>query len=39
VKFSHQLIAHGRRICSAKKPGCPGCPLRPYCDYGARVGQ
>jgi endonuclease-3 len=37
VKFSHQMIAHGRRICSAQKPGCPHCPLLPYCDYGARV--
>ena len=37
VKFSHQLIAHGRRTCSAKKPNCPHCPLLPYCDSGARV--
>ena len=37
VKFSHQLIAHGRRICTAKKPGCPHCPLLPYCDYGSRT--
>jgi endonuclease III len=37
VKFSHQLIAHGRRVCSAKKPDCLHCPLRPHCDYGAKV--
>ena len=37
VKFSHQLIAHGRRICSAKKPDCPHCPLLPYCAYGAKA--
>ncbi|MGO8762697.1 MAG: endonuclease III [Desulfobaccales bacterium] len=37
VQFSHQLIMHGRRICSAKKPDCPHCPLLPYCDYGAKV--
>ena len=37
VKFSHQMIAHGRGICAAKKPDCPHCPLRPYCDYGAKV--
>ena len=37
VKFSHQMIGHGRRICSAKKPDCPHCPLLPYCDYGARL--
>jgi endonuclease-3 len=35
VNFSHQLILHGRRLCSAKKPDCPHCPLLPYCDYGA----
>ncbi len=37
VKFSHQLIWHGRQICTAKKPACPHCPLLPYCDYGAKV--
>jgi endonuclease-3 len=37
IKFSHQMIWHGRRICSAKKPDCPACPLLPYCDYGPRV--
>jgi endonuclease-3 len=37
IKFSHQMIWHGRRICSAKKPVCPACPLLPYCDYGSRV--
>ena len=34
VKFSHQLIQHGRRICTAKKPRCSICPLLPHCDYG-----
>jgi len=37
IKFSHQMIWHGRRICSAKKPDCPSCPLLAYCDYGPRV--
>jgi endonuclease-3 len=37
IKFSHQMIWHGRRICSAQKPDCPACPLLPYCDYGPRV--
>jgi len=37
IKFSHQMIAHGRGICAAKKPDCRHCPLRPYCDYGAKV--
>jgi endonuclease-3 len=37
VKFSHQMIWHGRRICTAKKPDCLHCPLLPYCDYGAKA--
>lgn len=37
VKFSHQMIWHGRQICTAKKPDCPHCPLLPYCDYGQKV--
>jgi endonuclease III len=37
VKFSHQMIWHGRQICMAKKPDCPRCPLLPYCDYGAKA--
>jgi endonuclease-3 len=34
VQFSHQLIFHGRQICTAKNPRCPVCPLLPFCDYG-----
>ncbi len=29
--FSHWLIWHGRRRCSARKPDCPGCELRILC--------
>jgi endonuclease-3 len=36
-KFSHQMIWHGRQICSAKNPKCPQCPLLPYCNYGQRA--
>ncbi len=32
--FSHQIIAHGRTICDAKKPKCPVCHLLPYCRFG-----
>jgi len=31
ILFSHQLIWHGRRICSARKPACDTCPLAPHC--------
>ena len=37
TKFSHQAIWHGRRICTAKKPQCPACPLLPLCDYGQQA--
>jgi endonuclease-3 len=29
--FSHWLIWHGRRRCSARKPDCDGCEIRPLC--------
>ena len=29
--FSHWLIWHGRRRCTARKPDCPGCELRSLC--------
>jgi len=31
------LIRHGRRICSARKPDCPRCPLLGVCPYGKRA--
>jgi endonuclease-3 len=37
--FSHQIIWHGRRVCTAQKPQCPVCPLLPYCDYGQDAGK
>ena len=27
------LIRHGRRLCSARSPDCPECPLRRLCPY------
>jgi endonuclease III len=36
IKFSHQLIQHGRGLCQARKPKTELCPLRPYCDYAAQ---
>lgn len=29
--FSHLLIFHGRKICQARKPKCPQCPLKDFC--------
>ncbi|MCX5646332.1 MAG: endonuclease III [Phycisphaerae bacterium] len=34
--FSHLLIFHGRRICAARKPHCPECPIAQYCPAANR---
>jgi endonuclease-3 len=31
--FSLRLIFFGRETCMARKPKCPGCPLKPLCPY------
>jgi endonuclease-3 len=31
IRFSHQIIWHGRRVCFARKPNCAGCSLAPFC--------
>lgn len=31
IQFSHRLIHHGRRICIARRPRCPECPLLDVC--------
>jgi endonuclease-3 len=35
TRFSHQMIFHGRQVCFARKPNCPGCALNVVCP---RVG-
>jgi endonuclease-3 len=35
VAFSHRMIQHGRRVCTARKPQCEACPLEKLCP---RVG-
>lgn len=35
AKAHHQLIHHGRQICSARNPKCHICPIAPYCRYAA----
>ena len=29
----HWLILHGRYVCKARKPDCPGCLIRDLCEY------
>lgn len=31
INFSHTLIWHGRKICTARKPKCAKCPLESLC--------
>jgi len=35
IAFSHRMIQHGRRYCTARKPNCEECPLESLCP---RVG-
>jgi endonuclease-3 len=32
ISLSHQMILHGRQVCKARKPLCPGCPVEKECD-------
>jgi endonuclease III len=31
IDFSHEIIFHGRRCCTARKPNCPACPVEDLC--------
>jgi endonuclease-3 len=33
----HWLILHGRYVCLARKPGCPECVIRNWCEYKAKT--
>jgi endonuclease-3 len=35
--FSHWIIWHGRRRCSARKPDCEHCEIQPLCPAGLRT--
>lgn len=35
--FSHLLIWHGRRRCSARSPDCPNCEVKKLCPTGQKV--
>jgi len=38
IRFSHQVIWHGRRVCFARKPNCAGCTLAPFCPSAGLEG-
>jgi len=29
----HRMVLHGRAVCVARRPNCPGCTLRAWCDH------
>ncbi len=40
IEIAHLLIWHGRRVCTARKPNCPACPLNDICPSARwSVGQ
>ena len=36
IRFSHQMIWHGRRVCFARKPDCANCILAASCPSAGR---
>lgn len=37
IDFSHRLIWHGRRLCTARKPRCGECPLASCCPSAGKI--
>jgi endonuclease-3 len=33
TRFCHLVQAHGRRVCLARSPACPACPVRALCPW------
>jgi endonuclease-3 len=33
ARFCHLIQAHGRRVCHARIPACPTCPVRALCPW------
>jgi endonuclease-3 len=31
IRFTHQIIEHGRSVCIARRPRCSACVLAPHC--------
>ena len=31
--FCHMIVYHGRKICKARKPDCPECHIKNYCQF------
>jgi endonuclease-3 len=37
LDFNYTLVNHGRKICQARKPRCPECPLQKLCPSATRL--
>ncbi len=35
--FCHRMVLHGRAVCRARRPDCPNCTLRPWCDHWSSI--
>ena len=38
TRFCHLIQAHGRRVCHARTPACPTCPVRALCPWPGMAG-
>jgi len=38
TRFCHLIQAHGRRMCHARTPACPACPVRALCFWPGKTG-
>jgi endonuclease-3 len=36
ITLGHRFVAHGRAVCTARKPLCESCPLSEVCRYAKR---
>jgi endonuclease III len=39
TQFSHLLTTHGRRVCMARTPACPTCPVRALCPWPGKTAK
>jgi endonuclease III len=36
-KLTDLMISHGRKICIARRPKCPACPIKQLCRYYSEI--